>query len=410
MSQVLRIVIFSDTWLPSKNGVVTSVRELCLGLADSAITVLLVVPGKSRDQHEKFHPLVGLYSVPSVPLSADGEIRSILPSPYQRRRIRNAVHAFSRGFRTIIHSHTEFGLGWIARSIARELDLSWVHSNHTLWPAYRHYLPPGLRGIRVKRLMQVFLRSCNALISPSVKSREWLADIVPGICLIHIVPNGLSCNSMSSYGKTSEEIARQLRKKWQIPENALVLMYAGRISAEKRVIELCRLLKDLLIHWNTRSQGRFHGNSLPDDVPPLYLFIAGGGPAYSSLQKEIKKSGISPWIVSTGWLAHEELLASYRLADIFCSLSRSEINPISLMEAASAGLPSVLLDDAAMRSIVESGRNGLVVQSEHEYAEAVLKLLLNRDLRLQMGSAARARSGTFSRQQHVESMLRVYCS
>ncbi|GAB6089938.1 hypothetical protein JCM12856_15310 [Spirochaeta dissipatitropha] len=371
--------------------------ELITGLADSGVQVILVAPGDPRPGSYNPQPGVTMCPVASIPLSRDGEWRFAVVSRNKRKQIRQMLSELSLNHRVIIHSHTEFSLGWTARGLAAELKLPWVHSSHTYWPAYRHYLLPGLRRLPLEHAMQRFLRTCGVCVTPSLRGKNWLTGLIPETCRLQIVPNGIKTGARPSADQTEA-----VRNSWNIPAHAQLILYAGRLAPEKRVIELCRALAATLEARNLQY--------LEGKGQALYLAIVGGGPTSAALNRSIRELGVDEWVVATGWLAREELLPWYNAADVFCSMSRSEVHPITQIEAAAAGLPAVVLNDPAMRSIVIHNQTGILVQEDSRYAEAVSTLLDDHVSRRKMKLAAEIHSRNFSRESHVEALCAVYSS
>ena len=61
----------------------------------------------------------------------------------------------------------------------------------------------------------------------------------------------------------------------------------------------------------------------------------------------------------------------------------------ALLEAMAAGLPVVVLNNPAERSIVENGVTGIVADSEYEFAESVSGLIKSESKREYLGRNAR---------------------
>ncbi len=95
-------------------------------------------------------------------------------------------------------------------------------------------------------------------------------------------------------------------------------------------------------------------------------------------------------------------------ADIFCLPSYREGIPNALLEACAAGLPIVATDVPGCRDVVTSGVNGLLVpvKNSEALADALETLILDRELRLKMGVAAREIAIQFNTKKvNAETML-----
>jgi glycosyltransferase involved in cell wall biosynthesis len=83
-----------------------------------------------------------------------------------------------------------------------------------------------------------------------------------------------------------------------------------------------------------------------------------------------------------------------RQMDVFVSPSRREGASTAVIEAQACGLPVVAADVGAIRELVEDGRTGFLVPPENpdELADAVIRLVIDADLRRQQGDAAATRA------------------
>jgi glycosyltransferase involved in cell wall biosynthesis len=97
-------------------------------------------------------------------------------------------------------------------------------------------------------------------------------------------------------------------------------------------------------------------------------------------------------------------------ADIFCLPSYREGIPNALLEACAAGLPIVATDVPGCRDVVTSGVNGLLVpvKNPEALADALEHLILDRELRLTMGTAAREIAIQFNTKKVNAETLTVY--
>ena len=98
-----------------------------------------------------------------------------------------------------------------------------------------------------------------------------------------------------------------------------------------------------------------------------------------------------PDAVFTGYLAGEELATAYASADLFAFPSTTDTFGNVIIEAQASGLPVVVSDLGGPRELVEDGVNGFITKAHDadSFAEALKTLILNADLRAQMGARAR---------------------
>jgi len=123
--------------------------------------------------------------------------------------------------------------------------------------------------------------------------------------------------------------------------------------------------------------------------PKCQLVLAGDGPSRAGLERLAGQLGVAGSVELMGHV--EDVAAVYRSLDIFAFPSMAEPLGSSLLAAMSYGLPCVALARGAVPEVIENGMNGLMVDrpDPEAFAEAVIRLLDDTDLRRQLGAAGR---------------------
>jgi glycosyltransferase involved in cell wall biosynthesis len=159
------------------------------------------------------------------------------------------------------------------------------------------------------------------------------------------------------------------------PEEPPHVLYAGRLSAEKGVVQLAEAARD------------------------LPLVVAGDGPLRDRLSRTV------------GWVAHDELLRLYERAAVVVCPSLREGFGVSCIEAMAHGRPVVASAVGGLRDLVVDGETGLVVPAGDVAAlrAALERLLADGELRRRLGAAARARAAEhFSWDRSVSLTVTAY--
>lgn len=169
----------------------------------------------------------------------------------------------------------------------------------------------------------------------------------------------------------------ELRRKFRIPPTAAVVLYCGRLAAEKALPELIDAFA-----------------LVARQVPETMLVLVGDGPLRPSLVMQTCQLNLKDDEVRfVGQVRPIEVCDWLKVADVFTLVSFSEGFPCALVEAMSTGLPCVVSDIPANRQLIEDGKHGFVtpVSDLQATSLAIVQLLKDATLRLRMGEAGRQR-------------------
>lgn len=349
----MNVALFTDVYLPTKNGVVTHVHELKLGLEKRGHTAYVVT---SRNPgYEDEDP--GVLRLPSVkvPFLGKGmEIRQAVAPPLM---VNNWL---SDKKIDIVHTHSEFLMGLAGKKAARHLGVPHVHTSHTMWEEYLHYLLGGkvVTPAIVHWAVRTFLEEAQALICPSIKSANWLSKILPDIN-VRIIPNGIDVERIAGIVPDAEQKAL-MRAEAGIRPDDFLLVFVGRIGHEKRVAELMGSAERAA--WRN---------------PKVKMMFIGDGPVLEILRQKARDSRSPGAFIFTGFMEWESVIKWYAAAQLFVTLSLSEVQPMTLIEARACGLPAIVRRDDSYLGLVTDGETGCVVDDDAEATERILRLAAN---------------------------------
>ena len=377
----MKVLITSDLYKPSVNGVVTSILNLKEGLEKRGHEVKILTLGdtlRSKETEEG-------YELGSI---SGGKI-------YQGVRI-GGIHLFGEVSKAIewgpdvVHTNCEFSTFISALRIAHELQIPLVHTYHTVYEDYTQYVLPGKMTGKtlVKEFTKIIARGTDGIIVPTPKIEQMLKDY--GVKMqLFVVPTGVNLHKFSSI--RNQEFIRLKRQELGIPEENRIMISVGRVAPEKSL--------DKLI--DTRH--------LMGDVP-VTLLIVGGGPAEEDLHRQAEELHLleSKKVVFTGMIDPEEVHSYYQLGDVFACASTSETQGLTYYEAMACGLPLICLRDECLDMLVEEGENGYQCKSIEQLKDCLLDSLGQPEKLQQMGQKSAMKVQEFDNDLFCQRVEQIY--
>nr|BAL58346.1 glycosyl transferase family 1 [Candidatus Acetothermum autotrophicum] len=375
----MKIGIFTDTFTPQINGVTSIIEELHRVLTRQGHEVFIFAPAYSRAQRsENGH----IFRFPALTAYFHKDSRVVIP--YDRR----ASAVFPR--LDVVYSHTPVSMGLLALRVARKYDLPHVHTYHTLFTEYLHYLPRLIRPTRrmAERISAAFCNRCDAITTPSHAMREELLRY--GVEKpIYVLPFGVDIEPFE------RPVSTDVRSLLGLAPNEFFLLYAGRLGTEKNLHFLLRAFRVLVDRWGGPQ--------------PLRLVLAGGGPHRPLFEAYAKELGLSERVLFTGFIPRAELVDYYRAADLFVFASKTETQGLVLMEAMAAGLPAVAVRAMGVTDVVFDGETGVLVPEDEEiFAQTVSALLQDPRRREQLRAGAHHKAREMSIQHSVTRLIEIF--
>lgn len=377
----MRVALFTDCYLPIKNGVVTSIKQLKEGLEEKGHEVIIIAP-EVPDYVDKEK---NIYRLPSIKVGLGTEQRLAF---YQQGPI---TRFLKKKKIDIIHSHTEFSIGQAGKRAAKKLKIPIVHTTHTMWEEYTHYLFNGklLTKNMARKILKKLLKGVNCIIAPSIKAKKYFQQLLPDIP-IQIIHNGINQTHFISTTITEKEL-NLIKKEFGIKKNDKVLIFVGRIGKEKRVVELFDVISSLIKTKNN-----------------VKMIFVGDGPYLKELIKRKEEMALHKQIIFTGFVNWELIHRLYLIADIFVTASLSEVHPMTLIEACICHLPIVARRDDSYLDLVQNEKNGFLVDSDEEIAKKVEFLLNNEELKKQFSEYSYLISQSYTAEHHVNKVEELY--
>jgi glycosyltransferase involved in cell wall biosynthesis len=263
----------------------------------------------------------------------------------------------------LVHTHGGVA-GLHGRRAAARAGLPAAHTLHGLH--FLHYRNPLLKGAAIRLERRLAARSAAVVVvSEADRAKALALALVPEEKLI-LIRNGVD----PSPGPSVFDPAAKRRESGFGPGPVIVAL--SRLHRQKGLIHLIRAAALVLTLR-----------------PEVQFAVVGGGPLKEGLEKEARRWGLGGAFRFLGERPDaREILAA---GDIFVLPSLWEGLPYVLVEAASLGKPIVASAIDGITEVIQDGRTGVLVPPENpeRLAEALVRLLLDRELAARLGAQAR---------------------
>ncbi|HFI0147373.1 TPA: glycosyltransferase family 4 protein [Streptococcus suis] len=346
----MRVGLFTDTYFPQVSGVATSIRTLKTELEKLGHTVFIFT---TTDEDVNRYEDWDIIRIPSVPFFA-----------FKDRRVAyagftDALKIASRYKLDIIHTQTEFSLGMLGKMIARELAIPVVHTYHTQYEDYVHYIFKGriIRPSMIKYFVRAFFRDLDGVICPS----EIVENLLTGYNIPipkRVIPTGIDLAKFERPEIGKAEIA-ELRHQLGITDDETMLLSLSRISQEKNIQAIVKAMPKIL-----------------SENPKVKLVIVGGGPYAGELQTMISELDLTENVQLTGMIAPSDTALYYKAADFFISASTSETQGLTFLESLASGTPILAHANPYLNNVITDKMFGTLFLRENDLADAVVEAIV----------------------------------
>ncbi len=373
----MKIAMFTDTYLPTRDGVVTSILATKQRLEEMGHEIFMFAP-EPEDESEKEE---GVYYFRSVSFDRYPGYR-VAMFPTNKCEILEELDV------DVIHTHGLLAMALRSMFAGRVLRKPVVVSFHTMvTEASKYYVRMPLPDPILGRLFWIYLRQllerAEAVVVPSEAIRTELSQYAPDMKRIEVIPTGVDCDVFSpSVDGTA------IRRLHGLDAQKIILN-VGRIAWEKN-LEL--ILKGFSV-MKKRN----------DDA---WLMIVGEGPAREHYMKLASELEIADRTIFTGFVPDAQLPQYYAASDVFVMASKFETQGIVVLEAMASGKPVAGINYRAVAEIVRDGENGFLFEENPESCASAMELAL--DCADSVRQAARERAKEYSMSDGVKRLVEIY--
>jgi glycosyltransferase involved in cell wall biosynthesis len=220
--------------------------------------------------------------------------------------------------------------------------------------------------------------------------RFFVAPRVPFGERIHVCPRGVDAERFRP-DRRSDEVKAEMRQRAGVPEGAVMLLYAGRISPEKNI----PLLVDVM---------RILANDTNHD---FRLLVAGAGPQAEWLREQTEEY-VPGKIIQLGHLDKEHLADYYANADVFIHPNPREPFGIAPLEAMASGVPTVAPNSGGILSYADNDNAWLVEPNGEAFATAIREVVNDPELAGRKMEKALETARENTREHSTDNLLATY--
>lgn len=320
----MRIALFTETFLPKVDGIVTRLSQTVDHLQRMGDQVLVFSPEGGLTEYKGAR----INGIPGFPLPLYPELKVALPRP----SIRRELELFKPD---LIHIVNPAVLGVGGLYYAKSLGIPLVASYHTHLPKYlEHYGLGMLEGLLWEILKAMHNQAVLNLVTSTAMQDALTSH---GVERVEVWQKGVD-TELFEPGLASSEMRSHLT---QGNPDAPLLLYVGRLSAEKEIDRIKPVL---------------------EAIPGARLALVGDGP----YRQELEKIFADTPAFFAGYMTGKTLGSAFASADAFVFPSRTETLGLVLLEAMAAGCPVIAANAGGIPDIVTDGVNGHLFDPEDE--------------------------------------------
>jgi glycosyltransferase involved in cell wall biosynthesis len=345
----MKIALFTETFLPKIDGIVTRLKHTVEHLQRQNHQVQVYCPKTHLTEYKGAE----IQSFSAFPFPLYPELKAVFP----QRAIGRQIRQFQPD---LIHVVNPVFIGLSGIYYAKRYSIPLLASYHTHLPEYlKHYgygfLEPGLWGL----LRTIHNRAALNLCTSSVMVETLHSH---GIKHLDLWQRGVDTEAFEPSLKSNEMRDRLSQGHPEAP----LLLYVGRLSPEKEIDRIKPILQS---------------------IPNARLALIGGGPTREALENHFAGTATN----FVGYLQGKELGSAYASADAFIFPSRTETLGLVLLEAMAAGCPVVAARSGGIPDIVTDGINGFLFDPDDDQSpiRATQNLFADPNLRQQFRHNAR---------------------
>ena len=383
----MKIGIFTDAYEPHISGVTTSIKMLKTALEKMHHEVYIVTANLDNNKfiYDKKNKIIYLPGIKT------GIYETKLTGIYSKK----AMKIIKEWNLDVIHSQTEFGVGYFSRIVAKKLNLPIVHTYHTLYEDYVHYVTHGhfdnfAKKLAIKITKYYCEKKCDELIVPTDKIKDLFINKYNIIKQVNVIPTGIDIDKFKITPSMKKNI-QTIKNKYKIKDTDFIIGSVGRIAPEKSFDKLLYNIKDM-IKVNTN----------------IKVLLVGGGPDLDNLKELTKKLNLENYVIFTDKVNYDLVPTYFNIFNVVVSFSKTETQGLTIIEGLAASKPTLCIEDDSFRAMIEPNYNGYLFKNDTEFKDYIFKLMNDKKLYKDMVTNARNSTYKYSKEVFAADILKVY--
>lgn len=382
----MKILIVSDLHWPTINGVATFSRNLAVGLASRGHDVMVIAPSQEGPHYKQIdgnHQVVRTKSVP-FPFYQNFRI-----SPTPQREVKKVIDEFQPD---VIHIQMMMWIGQAAMKYGNKAGIPIVTTNHAMPENLMDnmkLLAPMARPINymLKEYGRRFHAKADCVTMPTQSAID-MFNVVDKISKpLFPVSNGID---LGRFMATPPDAS--MYKKFHIPTDRPIVIFVGRLDAEKHLWVLLHAFANMYKETNA------------------HLLIVGDGTDRENLERLAHELHIVHHTTFTGRVSDDEIVALHKVGTVFCMPSPAELQSIATLEAMASGKPVVAVDAGALKELCQDGVNGYLCEQDSvsQIAESLQRIVADPELAEKLGAESLRIARTHDIQTTLDRFIEIY--
>lgn len=376
----MKVGLFTDTYLPTIDGVVNSLLTTRSALEGMGHEVFVCAPEDRKNGTPEDGKVIYLKAK---------EYR--LYPGYRMARLFSdrLTHIMQEEQPDIMHSHGMAVLGMKSMWASRENKIPYVLTFHTMVLDALNYYSPLQLNVSfmrwlIKPYIKFFLHRCRGVVVPTSVIGEEIRVLAPRVKRMAVIPTGIDTKRFNT-----RVSGREIRDRWDLNGKDLIL-HVGRVSPEKNV---STLLKGFYL--------------LKKKKPEAKLMFVGSGPALNDCQVQVRNMKLEEDVIFTGFVEDEALPSYYAACDAFAISSKFETQGLVVLEAMATGKCVAGANFRAIPEFVVDGETGFLFEPDNAYdcSDAITRAL---DSSEELRNQAREMAQKYSIKRCTEDLVSFY--